>query len=755
MKGLDDQEGRARILLVDDSPASLAAYRAALEDQGYDIVTASSGPEALKRVLDEDFAAILLDVFMPGMDGFEVARLVKQRERSRATPIIFLTGASGERDYSGRGYSLGAIDFMRKPVDPNVLRAKVGALVSLFERRERERREREARLAQVRLASERRYRSLAESIPQIVFTARADGEVDYFNRRWTEYTGLAVGESLGLRWLAAVHPEDAPGFLDGWRAALRARKPLQLELRLRGAGARDHGWHLCRAVPELDDRGQLIGWLGTHTDIDDLRRAEEALKRREEQLRDAQKMEAVGKLAGGVAHDFNNLLTTILGRADLLLARTEPGDPDRGKLEEIRRMAERAASLTRQLLAFGRKQVLKPEIVDLNAVVAGLAPMLGSMLGERVEVGLALDPDLARIKADPGQIERVLLNLVLNARDAMSGGGSLTIETRNVAPGASSRDGEIAGPGVRLGIGDTGCGMDRATLERAFDPFFTTKPPGKGSGLGLSTVHGIVKQSGGEVRLDSAPGRGTWVEITFPAVEAEALAAETAEARGAGRWAGAAAGTGPAGEVGAGEGEGSGEGSGEGARRTGAAAAPAAGEASGSDGRGGAGGGGRRTILLVEDEEAVRTLAREVLEEAGYVVLEAENGDRALALVERRDGPIDLLVTDVVMPGLGGVELARLFAERCPDAGVLFMSGYASPDPAREEVGRLPGGFLQKPFAPRDLLASVKEVLGPAPAGEAPPDADAGRDRERERPGPHAPPPVRAPRPPPEAQGAR
>jgi GAF domain-containing protein len=390
----------------------------------------------------------------------------------------------------------------------------------------------------------------------------------------------------------------------------------------------------------------------------ELRRAFDELSQTQSQLAQAQKMEAVGLLAGGVAHDFNNLLMVITGRSELLLLRLRREDPVRQDVELIKGTAQRAADLTRQLLAFSRKQVLQPRILNLNAVVDGLAPMLERLIGEDIELRTALDPALGAVKADPGQIEQVIMNLVVNARDAMLGGGQLIIETCNVELDAASvhrRVGVQPGPHVMLAVTDNGRGMDEATRARIFEPFFTTKEVGKGTGLGLSTVHGIINQSGGTIWVYSEPGKGTTFKIYLPRT------AEAAE------------------EIG-----------------RGADAAPAL---------------GSETILLVEDEEGVRELVRDLLRERGYTVLEAGHGAEALDVARRHGGPIDLLLTDVVMPHMGEPELAERLGTLQPSLKVLYMSGYTERAAVHRGMLDPDAAYLQKPVTIDAVARRVREVL--------------------------------------------
>lgn len=408
-----------------------------------------------------------------------------------------------------------------------------------------------------------------------------------------------------------------------------------------------------------DDDSRLEGLSSTIGLVVQKAAAEEAQARLEVQLRSAQKMEAIGNLAGGVAHDFNNLLTVILGNTGFALDEVGVNEPLRDALLEIQKAGDRAAGLTRQLLAFGRRQRLQPKLLGLNQVIADLEKMLRRIIGEDVELSLVLAADLGLTMADPGQIEQVVMNLVVNARDAMPDGGSLTIETRNVdleSDRASGNGRARLGPQVLLSVSDSGCGMSPPTLERIFEPFFTTKEMGKGTGLGLATVHGIVAQSGGAIEVKSTPGAGTTFEIWFPRVTAATLPTSDRPA--------------------------------------------VATRASGTE-----------TILVVEDDQTVRSLASRILSAAGYVVLTAANGPEALQLSETHQAAIDLLFTDTVMPQMSGAVVANRLVAKRPGLKVLFTSGYAD----RASAGEVPSGrvasFLGKPFTADSLTRKVRDLL--------------------------------------------
>jgi PAS domain S-box-containing protein len=415
----------------------------------------------------------------------------------------------------------------------------------------------------------------------------------------------------------------------------------------------------------VDSRSQLIDLNGrkvvlqSSRDVTEMRRAEAALIASEEQLRQAQKLESIGILAGGLAHDFNNMLTAINGYSELILRRLEKDDPIRKHAEEIRKAGERSAELTRQLLAFSRRQIMQPTTLKLNEVVADTASMLERLIGANITVTTALAPDLCEIQADLGQLTQVIVNLVINARDAMPEGGSIVIETANV-----DLDADYAGkhinvePGryAMLAISDNGVGMDEPTRTRVFEPFFTTKPAGRGTGLGLATVYGIVKQSGGNIWVYSEPGKGSTFKVYLPQTAATAEAAQSASDQ----------------------------------------REPHA---------------GSETILLVEDEPSVRALARQILETCGYEVIEASDGTDALKRFCNECPKIDLVVTDLVMPGIGGRELSELIRERFPQMKVLFTSGYTDDAVLRHGIVGEGQNFLQKPFTFDALARKVRGVL--------------------------------------------
>jgi PAS domain S-box-containing protein len=501
--------------------------------------------------------------------------------------------------------------------------------------------------------SELYFRSIIENSLDVTVVLALDAGFRYVSPAMERLFGYRPEELQGSRAFDFIHPEDRPLVEDSFRRALEdGTRVEQMEFRFRH---RDGSWRTISAMgkalpPETGVQGAIIN----ARDVTERRQLEALLVQ-------AQKMEAVGRLAGGVAHDFNNLLTVIQGYAELLGA-SLANDPERSEsLGEIVRAAERAAALTRQLLAFSRRQVLETRVLDLGAVVADTEKMLRRLIGEDVEVVVVKPATLGHVKADPGQIEQVLLNLAVNSRDAMPGGGRLTVELADVtldAPFTTSHDSIPSGRYVVVSVRDTGSGMDAETLSHLFEPFFTTKEKGKGTGLGLATVFGIVKQSGGYVDVASAPGAGTTIRVYLPRTDA----------------------------------------------RTTSGVRPRVSSRSGSE-----------TVLVVEDEAAVRNLVRAVLERKGYVVLAAQDGAGALELVDKHAGVIHVLLTDLVMPGMNGRDLAARVSARRPTIKVVFMSGYTADVPT--DLGTEGGpAFLSKPFNERALTVKLREVLDTPPA---------------------------------------
>jgi PAS domain S-box-containing protein len=530
------------------------------------------------------------------------------------------------------------------------------------------------RLAEIAIARDRSQDALArgtqlleqvlDNLPVGVWVLDRDGRIMFGNPAgrtiWggARYIGLEELDTYRGWWADSGEP-IAPEEWAAARAILKGETSLNEVVTIETFDG-VHKTILNSAVPLRSLTGEIIGAILVNQDITDRRAAEAALRRSEEQLRHAQKLEAVGQLAGGIAHDFNNLLTGILSYSELLLQELRPGDPLRGDVEQIRHAGQRAAGLTRQLLAFSRRQVLQPRVLSLNATVDEMETMLRRLVGADVTIETELDPGLWYVLADPGQLEQVLVNLIVNARDAMPHGGIVNVTTANLelhAADDARGNGVRPGAYVTLSVRDNGVGMDVPTQARIFDPFFTTKEPGKGTGLGLSTVYGIVEQSGGHIAVETAPGQGATFTIFLPRHEPaqEPVALGQPDRRHL----------------------------------------PT----------------GNETLLLVEDEAAVRSSARRLLERHGYAVVEARHGRDALRIVEEAERRIDLVITDIVMPEMGGRELVERLRARHPGIKVLFMSGYS--ERAVTSNGAMPPdtGFVEKPFTVEQLIRRTRELL--------------------------------------------
>ncbi len=636
-----------RILLVEDSPTDAKLVVNELRRAGHVIEFERVDDEVAMRtaLATRPWDAIISDWSMPRFSGLGALAVLK--DSGLDLPFVIVSGTVGEEV---------AVEAMRAGAHDYVLKDKLARLAAVIEREIRERIVRDAhRVSEAaRRASEHRFSRLSECGIIGIVIGDLSGNIISANDAFLQLVGYTRAElELGLvRWTELTAPE--------WRAVTDRGVE---ELRSVGV-ATPYEKEYCRKdgtrVPVLVglailDGSQTIGFM---VDLSAQKRAEAALGRTEEQLRQAQKMEAVGRLAGGVAHDFNNVLTVILSYSEMIAESLSPGDPMRADAEEIAKAGHRAADLTRQLLMFSRQEVVEAKILDLNDVLAKMDKMLRRILGEDVDLASVPAPALGHARADPTHVEQVIMNLVVNSRDAMPTGGKLTIETGNVfLDDAHARDhlGVIPGPYIMLAVSDTGIGMDRATQARIFEPFYTTKDKGKGTGLGLSTVFGIVRQCGGSIWVYSEPGRGTTFKVYLPRVDddidVEAPAAEPPNLSGT------------------------------------------------------------ETVLLVEDEDQIRAVTRVILRDLGYQVIEARNGGEALLHCENHPGTIDLLLTDVVMPQMSGPELAKRLMRTRPDMRVLCMSGYTDDALVRHGAADSGMAYLQKPITPTKLARKVRAVL--------------------------------------------
>jgi PAS domain S-box-containing protein len=520
--------------------------------------------------------------------------------------------------------------------------------------------ERALHCSEERLRQERNtLLTLINNLPDQIYLRDRENRFILANRAVAEFMGAAAPEALvGKKDADFYPPAIAAQLAADDRLILEEGKSIINQERCDRSASGAVRWIMNTKVPIIGDDGHVLGLVGIGRDVTESHETKEALRHSQAQLQQGLKMEAIGRLAGGIAHDFNNLLTVIKGFAELIDRRLPEDDPSKGEIAEIKGASQRAARLTAQLLAFVRKQILQPRVLTLNDVVIAMKNMLSRVLGEDIELSLRLGNETGKIKADQGQLEQVIMNLSVNARDAMPRGGKLIISTGNwqIEQNGTREHPEMKpGPYAMLTVADTGTGMDAATLSRMFEPLFTTKEPGKGTGLGLSTVYGIVKQSNGYIYCTSAPGEGTTFALYFP------LVFETEEPRA---------------------------------------------EAPGDIGR-----QGKETVLLVEDEEALRGFVRSTLENNGYTVATASDGASAIELLSRTNCGFDVLVTDVIMPSMGGYELAQRVLQIRPSTRVLFMSGYAEESIIPAPIEGRPVDLIRKPFDSAAFLSRLREVL--------------------------------------------
>ncbi|MGH9723321.1 MAG: response regulator [Bryobacteraceae bacterium] len=633
--------GRAlRVLYVEDSPREAKLHCKQLERAGFEVTAdVVATPEEFAGSLQaKTYDIVLADCKLPSWSGIEALEMLNQTGKD--IPFILITGTVGEE---------AAVDCLKKGATDYVLKDRPARLSLAVQRALDERVDREERRRAER--SRDHLASIVESSQDAIIGISLDAAIASWNAGAAQIYGYLAEEIRGKPVSILFAPED----IDTLNQAIEALRRGGSISRYESKGVRKTGDLIDVALtmsPIREEGGGIAGAAAIARDITDH-------KQLQRELFLAQKMEAIGRLAAGVAHDFNNLLTVVTGYSAIVLGQLKEQDPLRQEVREIGRAGERAASLTRQLLAFSRNQILQPRVLDLNVIVTEMDRMLRRLIGEDIELTAALDSGLKWVKADPGQIEQIIMNLAVNARDAMPKGGKLTIETANVDLEKEFAERHIPvppGPYVMLAVTDTGIGMNGETQARIFEPFFTTKAQGQGTGLGLATVYGIVEQCGGAILVYSEVDHGTVFKIYLPGVQGAPVIPE---------------------------------------------AAPVAAPQRGSE-----------TVLVVEDEDAVRGLVCRILHARGYTVLAARNGGEALLLCEQQSREINLMITDVVMPAMSGSELAQRLAPLHPEMKVLFMSGYTDGAIVHHGVLDPQTAFLNKPFTPSGLAAKVREVLG-------------------------------------------
>jgi signal transduction histidine kinase len=684
-----------KILIVEDSPTQAQSLALLLESEGFAVEVARDGNAGVAACKRAHVDVVLSDVVMPGIDGYELCRQIKTHGDTAGVPVILLTSLADPMDIV-RGLECGADNFIRKPYDASYLISRVrrlidnqaqrgsrkltmgvdvlimgrkftvnsekeqmlDLLISTFEEvlRSRER-EYETRLREETVRESHRFlQSTLDALSAQIAIVDSHGTVMAVNAPWRRFAAAfpweesGVGQKYLVLWeqAFALDLEDAERIMSGMRAVLEGQTAFFAAEYPTKIG-KTSGWFSVEAT-RFTDRGTALCAI-EQQDIT-------ARKLLEQQFQQSQKMEAIGQLAGGVAHDFNNLLTVIGGYAEMLVDVLPPDDARRSDVTEIIRAADTASALTRQLLAFSRRQVSQPRVLEINGAVADLDNMLRRLIGEDIVYATVLAPDVGRVFADPSQVQQILMNLAVNARDAMPKGGKLTIATANAfldAAYASAHAGVVPGRYVMLAVTDSGTGMDAETQARIFEPFYTTKGAGKGTGLGLSTVYGIVQQSNGHIGVYSELGLGTTFKVYLPRVDAQ-----------------------PA------------------EQGTRFASVPVRARS--------------QTVLVVEDNDAVRVMLVRILRGAGYHVLEADEPGRAREICAQ-PATIHVLLSDVVMPNMNGVELVAELRKARPEMRAVLMSGYSGA--AMTSHGQLPTdvAFLEKPFTPDSVLAKIRSAL--------------------------------------------
>ena len=672
-----------RVLIVDDEPESRTRLRTLLQAHGHAVSEATNGLDALEQARQHPPDLVISDILMPQMDGFALCRASRVDPALARTPFVFYTGTYASAKDVAHARRLGATRFLVKSMAAEeVIRSITEALrqpaESLVPGAEPEPGETESwRLYDESLINKLEHRNLElsdevralrsltvglEQLPAIVSLTDTRGRITFVNRRFEEVTGFSRDMVRGQTHAILRTRNAAAGLGFEIRAALLAGKEWRGEFEQR----RKDGtvfWERAVIAPVFDEVGAVTHFLRMSEDVTDQKKAEVTTQVVASQRRQSERIESASRLAGGVAHDFNNLLTVVIGHAHLVMQQLPPHDPLRSDIGAVLDAASRGGSITRQLLTYARRDVVHPLVFDPTQAIAALARLLQRLAGDEIRLGFSLGPEIWPVRIDPSQFDQMVTNLAANARDAIRGPGAIDVSLANVslpAPEAAVRGGLAAGDYVALRVRDTGGGIAPAHVSRIFEPFFTTKPPGEGTGLGLSSVLGAVEQAGGHVEVEHTSSDGTTVLVLLPRSDSR--------------------------------------------------------PAPGPHGSAGTALEGTERVLLVEDEPAVLELIRRTLESYGYTVLHASTPERALRAMQEGDARVDLLLTDVVMPGINGRELATHLRAFDPTLRVLFMSGYSSDVVA--EQGLLPAevSLITKPFSPTALAARVREMLdAPAP----------------------------------------
>lgn len=628
------QNKRPLILNVDDYDAGRYATTRVLTMAGFAVIEAESGAEALKKVKEEQPDLVILDINLPDIDGFEVCRRIKEYHSLITIPVLHLSATYTDTIATVKGLEGGADGYLAQPVEPLVLIATIKSLLRL----------RDVEAKAVSMAAQ--WQNTFDAISTAVFILDLECRILKCNKATELLINKTQDEIIGRHCWELIHGTSKPIPACPLSSMMKEHQRKSIVLK-----TNDH-WLQATLDPILDEKGNLTGAVHAIDDITERRKLEE-------QFRQAQKMDSIGRLAGGVAHDYNNILSVILGYTELALNKVSTNDPLHADLKEILSAARRSTDITRQLLAFARRQTVVPKVLNLNETLEAMLNMLRQLIGEDIDLAWLPRVKLWPVKMDPSQVDQILANLCINARDAIAGIGKVTIGTDNVtfdAAYCNDHTGFIPGEYVLLSVSDNGCGMDKETLDKLFEPFFTTKAVGCGTGLGLATVYGIVKQNDGFINVYSEPGTGTTFKVYLPrhAGEAEEIRAESAA------------------EIPKGRGE---------------------------------------TILVVEDDLSILKLIDKILNVHGYKVLAARTPNEAMVLAKEHTVALNLLITDVVMPEINGKELAARVHALNPDIKILFMSGHTADVIAHRGVLEEGINFIQKPFSTKNLAAKVRAVL--------------------------------------------